>query len=88
MHDIFYNQMQQLEKEPGCEEDVLQELLTLASAEGLVLPLRAGVCDGTDSAVMSTASLHAVMDSGDQVIVPSNFSYIGNCLRSKQVIYR
>ncbi|KAK7489267.1 hypothetical protein BaRGS_00019519 [Batillaria attramentaria] len=59
--------LQRLEQEPGCEEDVLQEVLTLASAEGLLLPLRSSGFDTSDTA-LSSASLHAIMDSSDQII--------------------
>ncbi|XP_048250492.1 uncharacterized protein KIAA0825-like [Haliotis rufescens] len=54
-----------LEQCPGCEEAVLQEILTLSSIEGLSLPLKAS---DTDSMSMSMVSLNMVVDSGDQLI--------------------
>lgn len=60
-------QLQRLEKEPGCEEEVLQEVLTLASSEGLLLPLRMSAIEAPDPTIVSSASLHGIMDPSDQV---------------------
>ncbi|XP_041373481.1 uncharacterized protein KIAA0825-like [Gigantopelta aegis] len=54
-----------LEQCPGSEEAVLQEILSLSSDEGLLLPLRNS---GIDPTVMSMASINMVVDSSDQVI--------------------
>ena len=54
-----------LEQCPGSEEAVLQEILSLCSDEGLLLPLRNS---GIDPTVMSMASINMVVDSSDQVI--------------------
>ncbi|GFO36917.1 hypothetical protein PoB_006342200 [Plakobranchus ocellatus] len=54
-----------LEKNPGSEEALLQEILNLASEEGLILPLRlsqnSGMCH-------SSGSLNVQLDTMDQVI--------------------
>ncbi|XP_076443333.1 uncharacterized protein KIAA0825-like isoform X2 [Babylonia areolata] len=60
--------LHRLEKEAGSEEDVLQEVLILASSEGLMLPLRMSALEAPDHALVSSASLHAIMDSSDQII--------------------
>ncbi|KAK7115922.1 hypothetical protein V1264_001706 [Littorina saxatilis] len=60
--------LQRLEKEPGCEEEVLQEVLTLASSEGLLLPLRMSAIEAPDPTIVSSASLHGIMDPSDQII--------------------
>ncbi|KAL8577449.1 hypothetical protein ACOMHN_048084 [Nucella lapillus] len=60
--------LHRLEKEAGSEEDVLQEVLTLSSSEGLMLPLRMSALEAPDPALVSSTSLHTIMDSSDQVI--------------------
>ncbi|XP_025078589.1 uncharacterized protein KIAA0825-like isoform X3 [Pomacea canaliculata] len=59
--------LQQLDKQPGCEEDILQEVLGLSSAEGLLLPLRVSSHDSSEM-VMSSSSLHGLTDPSDQII--------------------
>ena len=70
-------QLQRLEKEQGSEEEVLQEVLTLASTEGLLLPLRMSGLEAPDPTLVSSASLHAVVDSSDQVL--SAFAVFAGC---------
>ncbi|KAL4228091.1 hypothetical protein ACF0H5_013526 [Mactra antiquata] len=50
-----------LDKVPGCEEAVFQDLLSLSSEQGLSLPLRTTAVDP----VASTLSLNAVSDSSE-----------------------
>ena len=53
-----------LEKVPGCEEAILQDLLSLSSEQGLSLPLRTA---GVDP-IASTMSLNAVSDNSEMQI--------------------
>ena len=53
-----------LEKVPGCEEAVLEDLLCLFSKQGLSLPLKASVVDP----IASTMSLNAVSDNSEMQI--------------------
>ncbi|KAH9488353.1 hypothetical protein Btru_063709 [Bulinus truncatus] len=54
-----------LEKNPGSEESILQEMLGLASDEGLILPFR---CSPTAAISQSSSSLNVHLDLGDQAI--------------------
>ncbi|CAL1530200.1 unnamed protein product [Lymnaea stagnalis] len=54
-----------LEKNPGSEESILQEILELASDEGLVLPLR---CSPATAINQSSSSINVQLDTGDQLI--------------------
>ncbi|XP_055885890.1 uncharacterized protein KIAA0825 homolog isoform X1 [Biomphalaria glabrata] len=54
-----------LEKNPGSEESILQEMLGLASEEGLLLPFR---CSPNSIISQSSSSLNVQLDMGDQLI--------------------
>ncbi|XP_059169109.1 uncharacterized protein KIAA0825-like [Physella acuta] len=54
-----------LEKRPGTEESILQEILSLSSDEGLLLPLR---CSQLAAVSHSSSSLNIQLDTGDQLI--------------------
>ena len=53
-----------LEKNPGSEEALLQEILSLASEEGLILPLRSSQFVSVGH---SSGSLNVQLDTMDQV---------------------
>lgn len=54
-----------LEAHPGSEENVLRDLLTLYSSQGLAFPTCASA---TDFVSQSTLSLHAAVDQSEQVV--------------------
>ena len=61
---FLYFQSDMLENIPGCEEAVLEDLLSLSSKQGLSLPLKATVVDP----IASTMSLNAVSDNSEMQI--------------------
>ena len=61
-HTLFQTYM--LDQVPGSEEAVFQDLLSLSSEQGLLLPLRATVVDP----IASTMSLNAVSDNSEMHI--------------------
>ncbi|WAQ98961.1 K0825-like protein [Mya arenaria] len=59
--EILSHAWHQLDQVPGSEEAVFQDLLTLASQQGLTLPLKSAVVDP----IASTMSLNAVSDNSE-----------------------
>ncbi|KAK3600467.1 hypothetical protein CHS0354_013026 [Potamilus streckersoni] len=64
INGILQHANQMLVQSPGCEETLLQELLSLSSEQGLTLPLRVSETDPT----ASSFSLNAVSDAGEHHI--------------------
>lgn len=54
-----------LENHPGCEELILEDLMTLSSSEGISLPLRSSATPRADDSV---ASLNSVQDNHEVLI--------------------
>lgn len=61
---LLKQQMSLLETQPGSEEEVLQQLLKLSSAQGLCLPVRASTSDPISQ---SSLSINMAMDDAEQL---------------------
>ena len=62
---LFTLQLNTLDKQPGCEEDMLRNLLHFSCHEGISLPIKPS--SSVDTQSQSVMSVNAVCDQAEQV---------------------